>query len=89
MLTMAAFTPVPTSEIMATWNSISDAREYFKVSQPDWAKVAAALGDETLDEMGLLAGVDDSDYRTARDESGLNPLKKGAVNLVFGAIKTR
>ena len=86
---MATITPVPSAEVLSSWKTIGDAREHYRINETEWAKLAAALGDETLDDMGMLAGVDDTDFRKARDEAGLNPLKKGVMNLLFGAIKTR
>ena len=52
---------MPSAEVLESWTSISDARDHFKISLADWAKLAASPGDETLDEMGMLAGVDDND----------------------------
>ena len=80
-----ALNPLPTDEVMKSWNSIADACNYYKVTKAEWSKVAAELGDEGFDEIAMLVGVSDDDDVVARDASGLTPLRKGAVNLLFGS----
>ena len=36
---------------MDEWTTISDVREYSKVKDDIWQQFAAALGDETLDDI--------------------------------------
>ena len=72
---------------MAAWSTISDIREHYRVPDGAWQKFAAALGDADLNEMLMLAGVDDSDYIATRDCCGCSPLHKSSLNLLFCAIK--
>ena len=81
--------PIPTQEVRDQWTSIFDVCTHYKVSRDDWRKVANALGDPDFDDLGLLVGVSDDDYIEAREAAGLTPLKKGALNLVFGVSKLK
>ena len=77
----------PAKSVMDRWQTITDAREYYGIAQVELAKVATELGDANLDDAGLLIEMSDPDCVVARDSVGLNPLRKGAVDLLFGSIK--
>ena len=81
--------PKPPKEVMDSWESIADACAYYKVTRLESQKVASGLGDETFNDIALLSGVTDSDYVTARDAAELNPLRRGAMNLVYCACKCK
>ena len=80
---------MPPAAVMATWDTIDDALKHYKIDPKVWSKVAEHLGDPEFQDIGVLAGVEDTDYRAARDAAGISPLVKGALNLLFGAIKTK
>ena len=82
-------TPMPPAAVLATWETIGDALKHYKIEDSVWRKIAENLGDAEFQDIGVLAGVDDADFRMARDGAGISPLLKGAVNLMFGAIKAK
>ena len=84
-----ATVPIPTREIRDQWTSIADVCSHYKVTRDDWRKIANALGDPDFDDIGLLVGVSDEDFAEAREAAGFTPLKKGALNLVFGLCKLK
>ena len=86
---MASTNPTPNKTITDSWETIADVRDYFGVTMAEWQKVASELGDAELNDMGLLVGITDQDYAAARDSAGLSPLRKGVLNLLFGAIKLK
>ena len=79
--------PIPAQEVRDTWVTIADVCAHYKVSQEEWRKIANALGDVEFNDLGMLVGVSDEDFAEARDAAGLTPLKRGALNLVFGVSK--
>ena len=81
--------PIPTRETRDQWKSISEVCTHYKVTREDWRKIANALGDPDFDDIGLLVGVSDEDFAEAREAAGFTPLKKGALNLVFGVCKLK
>ena len=42
---------------MNTWNSMTDACDYYKIKKAEWSKVAAGLADESFDDIAMLVGV--------------------------------
>ena len=84
-----AASPMPAADALAAWATIEDGLNYYAISIDGWAPVAAALGDEKLTELGILASIDDEDLKTARDSIKMSPIKKGAFTRLFGAVKTK
>ena len=78
MFTMAfAASPMPAADVLAAWATVEDGLSYYAISTDEWAPVAAALGDEKLMELGILASIDDEDLKTARDSIKMSPIKRG------------
>ena len=80
---------MPASDILSTWTTIAEGLAYYGISAQEWAVVAKALGDEHLDDLGTLASIEADDYKEARNTVKLTPIKKGAFNLLFGAVKLK
>ena len=69
---------MPSASVMELWTTVQDAVDHYKIDAKVWEKVAENLGDPCFQDIGLFAGVDDADFRTARDTAGVSPLVKGA-----------
>ena len=80
---------MPTPELLAAWTTIADGRAHYGITSEEWAPVAKALGDESLDDICVLASIDDGDYKEARDTPKLSAIKKGALNMLFGSVKMK
>ena len=90
LFTMAfAASPMPAADVLVAWATVEDGLTYFAIRTAEWAPVAAALGDEKLTELGILASIDDEDLKSARDSIKMSPIKKGAFTMLFGAVKTK
>ena len=81
--------PMPAAGVLASWVTIADGLAYYGITAQEWAVVAGALGDDKLDDLGTLSSIEDDDYKEARDTVKLTPIKKGAFNLLFGAVKLK
>ena len=80
---------MPAPEVLTTWTTVAEGRAYYGITAEEWAPVAKALGDELLDDLGILASIEDGDYKEARDTSKMSAIKKGAFNMLFGSVKTK
>ena len=86
---MSFTSSLPAKEVRDSWATIGEVRVHYGVKDAEWRLVAESLGDADIDDLGLLSGVSDEDFASSRDGCGLTPLRKGAVNLMFGAVKAR
>ena len=89
MASFATALSVPESYVMEGWNTIADARGWAGVTNDEWSKLAAGLGDPEADSLLLLASIDDEDWITVRNGAGLPIIRKGAANLLFAAVKAK
>ena len=89
MASPSAATPLASLEEITTWTTISDGRTHYGISLELWKPLAAALGEEGLDDLCVLASVDDDDYKEARDAQRMSAIKKGTMNRLFCSIKEK
>ena len=82
-------TPMLAVEVLRSWSTIADGLTHYGITAEEWSPVAKALGDEQLNDLCTLASIEDADYKEARDVVKLTPIKKGAFNMMFGAIKMK
>ncbi len=78
---------IPSAELLASWNTLEQARGWIGVTEEEWTSVARGLGDGALDNLLLIAAIPDADYINARDEAGLTAVRRAAMNLLINAIK--
>ena len=80
---------MPAADVLGAWAKIEDGFNFYRITADEWAPVATALGDDQLTELSVLASIEDEDFRAARDVVKLTPIKKGAFNMFFGAVKQK
>ena len=76
MATSSAATPLALPELLAAWTTIADGRAHYGITLEEWTPVAKALGDESLDDVCVLASIDDQDYKEARDTPNCQPSRR-------------
>ena len=81
----------PSQTVIATWTTAQDAVAWAGTTEELWTQAAAALGDPNLNNLLVLAGVADDDFRTAISSINppVNPLRKSTWNLAFNTVKVK
>ena len=81
----------PSSTTLESWTTVKDAVLWSGANAEVWKRAAAALGDPDLNNLLVLAGVADDDYRRAVDgmEPPVTMLQKSSLNLTFNAVKAK
>ena len=78
---------LPAVAVLDTMNTLNDFLGWSGLTQAEWTVVATALGQADLDNVVLIAAIDDSDFADARKE--LTLVRRGALNLTIGAVKMK
>jgi len=83
----------PSDATVLGWGTIEDIRGWAGVSVEEWKDVATALGDETLDNVILVAGMPPhlltSTLRTWIAEKGATPLRQFRMAMLLNAARLK
>eukprot|EP00971_Amphidinium_carterae_P327273 6458523-Amphidinium_carterae.1 len=80
---------LPTDATLAGWKNVAEALHHYGVTEGDWRALATRLGDETLDDLVLFAGIAHEDVRREVQTLGLTPVQQTRLWLVFNASRVR
>ena len=86
---MAVALTVPTTTIMNSWGTISDACLWAGVTDDEWDRLSTAMGEPGLSSLLILASVSDEDWAEVRTEAKLGVARRAAANLMFAAVKAK
>ena len=86
---MASAALAPSAAVYENWTTIKDVLKWSGVLEELWRRVATELGDPELENLFILAGMEDEDYRTAVSKVQPSPMHNIVLNLTFNAIKTK
>ena len=75
---------LPNLDGVTEWSVIL---ERTKLKPEDWSKFAEALGDASLSDVFIIAGMVEKHLRAAIDKSGVNPILVTKINLAINAAK--
>ena len=70
-------------------STVKDAAAWAGVKETLWKQMAKELGDDEIDNLLLVAGIADEDYRSAanRIDPPISALQRSSLNLLFNGIK--
>ena len=79
----------PNFETFQSWTTVKDAAAWAGVKESLWKQMAKELGDDEIDNLLLVAGIADEDYRSAanRIDPPISALQRSSLNLLFNGIK--
>eukprot|EP00971_Amphidinium_carterae_P339331 6477064-Amphidinium_carterae.1 len=80
---------LPSDTAIAAWSSVVEVVSHFALPADSWKEVAAALGDESLDDLVLLAGIPEAAMRKAIEDTTGSPLEAVRLSRVYNTARAK
>ena len=65
---------LPSQSLHGSWTSFQDIRSWAAIEDSVWVQFAKCLGDESLDNVSMLASMLPSDIKEATEATQTNPI---------------
>ena len=78
---------LPSQSLYGSWTSIQDIRSWAAIEDSVWVQFAKCLGDESLDNVSMLASMLPSDIKEATEATQTNPIARTKLRLIYAVAR--